>query len=160
MRKGWRVKPREATWHYITIRAVGYDDDRLFGDREREKLREILMAHCVYFTVEIAAYNMTNNEMQIVLNDPAPDIPDEEVCLRYARYYPERPNVLPGTPECDAVRAKITDMSNFMRAILPTFTRWYNETRPYKRWGKLWITPFKSSVMEEGMVLPEGLIYL
>ena len=103
---------------------------------------------------------MTNNAMAIVLFDPDADIPDEEVCRRYALHYPERPNVLPGTPECDAVKAQITNMSDFMRAILPAFTTWYNKTRPDKRWGKLWITPYKSEVMEDGLKVIEGLIYL
>jgi len=155
-----RIKPAEATWHHITTRAAGSSKDRLFGDEERAKLLEILKAHTVYYTMEVIAYNFMSNHMHIVINDPEPNIPDEEVCRRHAAYYPKRPKLLPGTPECAVVKAQITNMSHFMRAVLPAFTRWYNETRPDGRTGTLWGTRFKNSIMEDGMAVLDGLIYV
>ena len=155
-----RIKPAEATWHHITTRAAGSPKDRLFGDKERDKLLEILLEHTVYYTMEVVAYNFMSQHLHIVINDPEPDISDEEVCRRHAEYYPERTRILPGTPECDAVRERITNMSNFMQAILPAFTRWYNGTRPDGRTGTLWGTRFKNSIMEDGEAVLEGLVYV
>ena len=155
-----RLKPREATWHHIIVRAAGGPKDRLFGNKERKALRKILKAHTVYYTVKLIAFNLLSNHMHVVLQDPEPDISDEEVCQRHARYYPNRKRLQPGTPECQAVREKITNMSNFMQAVLPAFTRWYNETRPDGRQGTLWASRFKNLIMEDGMAVLEGLIYV
>ena len=155
-----RIKPAEATWHHITTRAAGSSKDRFFGDKEREKLLQILQEHTVYYTMEVVAYNFMSNHMHIVINDPDANIPDEEVCRRHAAYYPKRPRILPGTPECAVVKAQITNISRFMQAILPAFTRWYNKTRPDGRAGILWGTRFKNSIMEDGEAVLDGLIYV
>ena len=58
-----RLKPPEATWHHITARAAGSPKDRFFGDKEREKLRELLEELTVYYTVEVVAYNFMSNHL-------------------------------------------------------------------------------------------------
>jgi REP element-mobilizing transposase RayT len=155
-----RIKPPEATWHHITARAAGSSKDRFFGDPEREMLRYLLEKFTVYYTVEIVAYNFMSNHLHIVFNDPDVNISDEEACRRHADYYPDRTRILPGTPECAAVKAQITNMSNFMQVLLPAFTRWYNGSRPDGRTGTLWGTRFKNSIMEGGEAVLDGLIYV
>jgi REP element-mobilizing transposase RayT len=56
-----RLKPREATWHHIIVRAAGGPKDRLFGNKERKALRKILKAHTVYYTVQLIAFNLLSN---------------------------------------------------------------------------------------------------
>ncbi len=149
-----------AVYHCMTRTVNG---ELLFKDREKEVLRKMIRQIADFSGVEVLTFCILSNHFHVLVRVPErKQVSDAELMRRYAVLYPkptkyqeatasEMQRVLTvGGQEADQVRAKLlarmTDVSEFMKAVKQRFSVWYN--RSHQRYGTLWAERFKSVLVE------------
>ncbi len=157
-RKPRLVVEGEAAVYHVMSRTVL--DGFVLGDAEKDHLLQLIQFYSsVYFT-EILGFCLMGNHFHLVVRmHPGDDYSDSEICNRYARYYQDdenREEPLPG--QIPAYRAKWEKLSEFMKEIKQSFSRYYNQR--HNRRGFFWSDRFKSVLVENGETLIKCLSYI
>ena len=157
-RKPRLVVEGEAAVYHVMSRTVL--DGYVLGDAEKDHLLQLIQHYSsVYFT-EIMGFCLMGNHFHLVVRmHPGEDYSDAEIFERYARYYQDddnREEPLPG--QIPAYRAKWEKLSEFMKEIKQTFSRYYNQR--HNRRGFFWSDRFKSVLVENGETLINCLAYV
>lgn len=172
------VKP--AIYHCIS-RVV--DRQFLFGEEEREKFRVFLRMQENFSGCRVLSYCVMSNHFHLLLEVPpmptCPDgsgesgISDEELLKRLKATSTEIAVALVAKELGEArgagnqshveeIHARYTyrmhSLSEFMKALLIRFTRWYN--RMHHRKGTLWEERFKSVIVESGVAARTMAAYI
>jgi REP element-mobilizing transposase RayT len=137
--------------------------ERLFGDREKEILRKMLWQVSDFCGVEILTYCVMSNHFHVLVRVfDGQEVSDAELMRRYQVLYPkptkyqeasaaQMAKILEeGGEEAELIRGKLRarmgDVSEFMKAVKQRFSVWYN--RSHERFGTLWAERFKSVLVE------------
>lgn len=113
--------------------------------------------------VDVLTYCVMSNHFHVLLRVPdGAAVSDCELMRRYRVLYPKptkyqeasveimEAQLEAGGEEAEAIRrkllARMTDVSEFMKAVKQRFSVWYN--RSHKRYGTLWAERFKSVLVE------------
>lgn len=102
---------------------------------------------------------MGNHFHLVVRMHPGEGYSDTEIRRRYSSYYRDddrRDEPLPG--QITMFRHKWEQLSEFMKEIKQTFSRYYNKS--HKRRGFFWSDRFKSVLVEDGETLINCLAYV
>ena len=172
-RKRWTVVvggesgTKPAIYHCIS-RVV--DRRFVFGDVEREHFRMLMRMYENFSGCRVLSYCVMSNHFHILLEVPplpVGGISDEELLKRLSASNneafvagvakeleevrtQERVDGVAG--EVAQIHARFTyrmhDLSEFMKAVLQRFTRWFNRT--HQRSGTLWEERYKSVIVESG----------
>jgi REP element-mobilizing transposase RayT len=135
----------------------------LFKDREKEVLRKMIRQVADFCGVDVLTYCIMSNHFHVLLRVPdGAAVSDCELMRRYKVLYPKptkyqeasveimEAQLEAGGEEAEAIRrkllARMTDVSEFMKAVKQRFSVWYN--RSHKRYGTLWAERFKSVLVE------------
>ena len=163
-----------APWKDSTVKPVLYhcisrvvDRRFVFGDLEREKFRTFMRMQEQFSGCRILSYCVMSNHFHLLLEvPPLPQggITDEELLKRLAVTSTDV-TVTAVTEELararragnEALAAEIHarytyrmhNLSEFMKALLIRFTRWFNRT--HERRGTLWEERFKSVIVQSGI---------
>lgn len=155
-----RIKYSGAIYHCMT-RAVG--GERLFGNREKEMLRQMLWQVADFSGGEILTYCLMSNHFHVLIHFPEEgQLTDRELMRRYRVLYP-KPNkyqaasakvlerkLAAGGEAADKIRdkflARMGDVSEFMKTLKQRFSIWFNQN--HGRFGTLWAERFKSVLVE------------
>lgn len=149
-------------YHCMTRTVAG---ERLLGVHEKEVLRKMLWDAADFSGVEVLAYCLLTNHFHILVRVPeAPEtINREELLRRYRVLYGERTS--PGFPDYlilkaifaedgdeatlweKRLRARMYDVSAFMKTVKQRFSVWYNKS--HRRFGTLWAERFRSVLVED-----------
>jgi REP element-mobilizing transposase RayT len=149
-----RLKPEyRDTWHHCYNRTVGTSDDRPFGEAEKEQFVRILRRVARFYTVRVVAYQFMSNHFHILLQSPEERPTEEETILRFEAFHRGKRRLLPGSKLCGEWRARLRDVSWFMRHLQHLFTAWFNRSRAVRRRGPLWAGRFKNTVLDSGQAL-------
>jgi putative transposase len=151
------VEGEAAVYHVMSRTAL---DGFVLGDAEKDHLLQLIQHYSsVYFT-EILGFCLMGNHFHLVVRmHPGDEYSDAEIRNRYARYYQDdenREEPLPG--QIPAYRAKWEKLSEFMKEIKQSFSRYYNQR--HKRKGFFWSDRFKSVLVENGETLINCLAYV
>lgn len=152
-----KISGRGAVYHCIS-RVVG--GEALLGDREKEKLRQMLWAQAAFSGLEVLTYCLMSNHIHLLLRVPGTVVAtDGQLVERALRFYgPQSPYVqtlqqalrvsgsLPEDLRAGLVRRR-GDVSVFMKELKQRFSRWYNQQ--HRRFGTLWAERFRSLVVED-----------
>ncbi len=155
-----KVSGRDAVYHCMTRTVNG---DWLFKDREKEVLRKMIWQVADFGGVEVLTYCIMSNHFHVLLRVPdVAEVSDAELMRRYRVLYPKptkyqaesvkvmESQLRAGGDEADVIRrkllARMSDVSEFMKAVKQRFSVWYN--RSHKRYGTLWAERFKSVLVE------------
>jgi REP element-mobilizing transposase RayT len=156
-----------AVYHCISRVVAG---ERLLDDAAKEVLRRMLWKTAEFCGVEILAYCLMSNHFHILVRVSPADCGEEgeglgraEILKRYRRFYGELPSS-PGFPTAAVLaarfaeggdeaerwearlRARMGDVSEFMKTLKQRFTVWFNKT--HRRFGTLWSERYKSVLVE------------
>jgi putative transposase len=161
-RKRILVEEGEAHYHCIS-RVVG--GERLLGKREKEVMREMLWRVAGFCGVRVRTYALMSNHFHVLVGVPrqeAREIDDAELVGRYRLLYERSRSTWQPTPEVleallkedgaegrawrHRLRARMGDVSAFMKTLKQRFSVWYNQT--HGRFGTLWSGRFKSLLVE------------
>jgi REP element-mobilizing transposase RayT len=141
-------------YHVISRTAL---DGFPFGPVEKDRFVSILKRFArIYFT-EILGYAVMDNHVHILVRMlPDRNYSDEDIEARYKLYYGEDA-VFP-VGRIDHFRKKWGNLSEFVREVKQTFSRYYNKAKGRK--GTLWGERFKSVIVERGETLINCLAYI
>ncbi|MDQ8207896.1 transposase [Coraliomargarita sp. SDUM461003] len=155
-----KVSGSHAVYHCMTRTVNG---ERLFGDREKEILRKMLWQVAEFSGVEILTYCIMSNHFHVLVRVfDGQQVSDVELMRRYKILYPKptkyqeasavqmAKTLEAGGEEAACIRQKLRarmgDVSEFMKAVKQRFSVWYN--RSHQRYGTLWAERFKSVLVE------------
>ena len=161
---GMRIKDCHTSVYHCISRVVG--GERLLDEQAREVFRKMLWKVAGFSGVEILAYCLMSNHIHLLVRvpeDPGEALSRAELLRRYALIYGEGyAGVFPDpdylavilaedSPEAGRwegrLRARMHDVSAFMKTLKQRFSWWYNRT--HGRFGTLWAERFKSVLLED-----------
>ncbi|EFI34191.1 protein of unknown function DUF1568 [Desulfonatronospira thiodismutans ASO3-1] len=145
---------RPAIYHIISRTALsGFP----LGDIEKDKLLDIIRYFSRIYFVDILGFAIMGNHWHLAVKVyPHEYAYRDEVKERFARRYGE--DVHFGDQDMEKFSKKWTDLSEFVREIKQTFSRYYNKR--HNRRGFFWGERFKSMIVQEGHTLVNMLAYI
>ena len=137
-----RIKPKESVVYHLVSRTVG--QDFYLGDVEKDQFVRLLKDLNTRYFINIYTFCLMSNHFHIVARVEAADaVSDEAVRARLAKW---RGGPFAGVAaNVVKYKAKWTDVSEFMKELKQTFSRWYNRRK--RRTGYLWGDRFKSVIL-------------
>jgi len=152
-----KLSGRGAVYHCLS-RVVG--GERLLGDLEKEKLRQMLWQQAAFSGVEVITYCLMSNHIHLLLRVPGTvTATDAELVERavafYGRKSPYVRTLQDALQSADHLPAdlrtglagRMGDVSGFMKELKQRFSKWFNKER--NRFGTLWAERFKSVLVED-----------
>ncbi|MBU1170871.1 MAG: hypothetical protein KKD44_15025 [Proteobacteria bacterium] len=148
------IRDEKSVYHVISRTAL---DGFPFGTVEKEKFVSILKWFArIYFT-EILGYAVLDNHIHILVKMlPERNYSDDEIKKRYEARYGD--DAMFPVGRIDHFRRKWASLSEFMKEVKQTFSRYYNKAKG--RRGTLWGERFKSLIVEKGDTLIHCLAYI
>ena len=143
-------------YYHVISRTVG--GEFLLGDVEKEKLLSVIKQFSSLYFVSVIGYCIMDNHFHLLVKTlSVEDINNEELKERLSRHYK---NISNETTESELLKykEKLTDISEYVKSIKMTFSRWYNKRNNRK--GYFWGDRFKSVLVESGESLLNMLAYI
>ena len=161
-----RVEGSAGVYHCIMRTAGG---QRLLEAGDKEVLRRMLWKVAAFSAVEVLAYCVLSNHYHVLVRVADREevvVSREELLRRYGALYQR--SGTPGYPDAQQMelvlgagdeaalrwearlRARMEDVSAFMKTLNQRFSVWYNRT--HGRFGTLWAARFKSVIVQNDPV--------
>ncbi|MCF6266260.1 MAG: transposase [Desulfuromusa sp.] len=151
------VEGEAAVYHVMSRTAL---DGFVLGDAEKDHLLQLIQHYSAIYFAEVLSFCIMGNHFHLVVRmHPGEGFSDTEIRRRYSIYYQEddrRDEPLPG--QIAMFRHKWEQLSEFMKEIKQTFSRYYNKR--HNRRGFFWSDRFKSVLVEDGETLINCLAYV
>ncbi len=154
-----KVKGEPTVYHVMSRTAL---DGFVLGDVEKDFLLEVIKRYSgLYFTEIIGFCIMGNHFHCLVRMHPEGGYSDKDIRKRYKDFHKDeeatRDLELSDGQVAD-YRAKLEDLSEFMKEVKQTFSRFYNKRHGRK--GFFWSERFKSVIVDNGDTLINCLAYI
>ncbi len=149
------IVPEKATTYHVMSRSAltGYP----IGAVENDYLLGLIKRYShVYFSEIIGLCLMGNHFHLLVRMHPDDNYTDDDIQKRFALYY--GPDQIIETDQIPFYRKKWASLSEFIKDIKQTFSRFYNKR--HDRRGFFWGDRFKSLIVENGETLINCLAYI
>jgi len=141
-------------YHVISRTAL---DGFPFGDIEKEELVKITRQFSLIYYSDIIGYCVMGNHFHLLVKMyPGQNFTDEEIKRRFTQHYGDERGF--GEDDFEYYRKKWSNLSEFVREVKQTFSRFYNKL--HNRRGTLWGERFKSVIVEDGQTLINCLAYI
>jgi len=148
------IHDEKSVYHVISRTAL---DGFPFGAVEKEKFVTILKRFARIYFSEILGYAVLDNHVHILVKMlPERFFSDDEIEKRYKAYYGD--DALFPVGRIDHFRKKWASLSEFIKEVKQTFSRYYNKAKG--RRGTLWGERFKSVIVQKGDTLIHLLAYI
>lgn len=148
------IPDTKTAYHVMSRTAL---DGFPFGPVEKDKLVNIIKRFSkLYFTETIGFCIMDNHWHLLTIIHPERNYSDEDIKKRFIEFHGKETCFPP--EQIPYFRKKWSNLSEFIREIKQTFSRYYN--RLHKRRGTLWGERFKSVIVENGAGLLNCLAYI
>ena len=151
------VEGEAAVYHVMSRTAL---DGFVLGDAEKDHLLHLIRHYSAIYFAEILSFCIMGNHFHLVVRmHPGEGYSDTEIRRRYSCYYQEddrREEPLPR--QITMFRHKWEQLSEFVKEIKQTFSRYYNKR--HNRRGFFWSDRFKSVLVEDGETLINCLAYV
>jgi len=146
----------DVAYYHIMSRTVG--GEFLLGDTEKEKLLSIIKHYSsIYFVNVIGFCIMDNHFHLLVKTDSIENVYEDDLLERIFRYTKQKDREF-SKDELEFFKTKLSDISEYIKSIKQTFSRWYNKLNDRK--GYFWGDRFKSVLVESGEGLLNMLAYI
>ncbi len=163
MRKSRLLVPADMDGLYHVVSRV-VDRRMIFGEEEKRRFRELLVAYAGFSGIEVVAWCLMDNHFHLLLHVPSKDrvdpgaLPEKEILRRFRLIYQgaalvDIERVLGMCPEAESRRRyleqftrRMGDLSLFMKTLKQRFTQWYNGRN--RRKGTLWEDRYRSVAVE------------
>ena len=149
------VKDEPAVYHVMSRTAL---DGFVLGDLEKEYLLELIKKLSKAYFAEVLGFCVMGNHFHLLVKmHPEERYSNEEIKKRYEHYYGEGKEE-PGPGQLSSLRKKWESLSEFIKEIKQSFSRYYN--KQHNRRGFFWGGRFKSVIVENGETLISCLAYV
>ena len=170
----WKDSAEKPAIYHCISRVV--DRRFVFGEEEREKFRMFMRMQENFSGCRVLSYCVMSNHFHILLEvPPMPQegISDEVLLKRLSATSTEVAVAMVAKELAEARKAgnqahveeiharytyRMHSLSEFMKALLIRFTRWFNRT--HERTGTLWEERFKSVIVESGVAARTMAAYI
>jgi len=143
-------------YYHVISRTVG--GEFLLGDVEKEKLLSVIKQFSSLYFVSVIGYCIMDNHFHLLVKTSSvEDIDNEELKKRLSRHNKIISDEITES-EILKYKEKLTDISEYVKSIKMTFSRWYNKRNNRK--GYFWGDRFKSVLVESGESLLNMLAYI
>ncbi len=134
-------------------------DGYVIGDVEKDYLFKLIKRlSSIYFT-EVIGYCLMGNHFHLLVRmHPGEEYSDEEIKKRFSLLYGDDKNRNLGNGQIPSLREKWATLSEYVKEIKQTFSRFYN--RLHNRKGFFWSERFKSVIVDNGETLINCLAYI
>ncbi len=150
------VKGEPAVYHIISRTAL---DGFVMGDIEKDYLLSLIKKLSKIYFTEVFGFSVLGNHFHLLVRmHPGEDYDDEEIKRRFHLYYGEGKEITIGEDQIPYFRMKWGNLSEYVKEIKQTFSRFYN--RRHDRKGFFWSDRFKSVLVDEGETLINCLAYI
>lgn len=150
------IQGEPAVYHVISRTALpGFP----MGDIEKEYLVNLIKKLSSVYFVEMLGFSAMSTHFHSVLRmHTGEGVSDEEIRERFRIYYggDGKRKLMDG--QIPGFRAKWESLSEYMKEVKQSFSRWYNKN--HERKGTFWAERFKSLLVEEGDTLVKLLAYV
>ena len=147
--------PEEKTAYHVMSRTAL--DGFPFGDVEKDKMLNIIKRFSkLYFTEIIGFAIMDNHWHLLTIMNPERNYSDEDIKNRFIEFHGKE--ICFPEEKIPYFRNKWSNLSEFVKEIKQTFSRYYNKT--HNRRGTLWGERFKSVIVQNGETLVNCLAYI
>jgi len=127
------------------------------GDIEKDFMLDLIKRYSALYFVEILGFCLMGNHFHILMKTlPEYKFTDQEIKKRYVDFYGDNRVFTDGL--IPSLRAKLSNLSEFVREIKVGFARYYNK-RHHRR-GYFWGDRFKSVIVDKGETLVNCLAYI
>ena len=148
------VSETPAVYHVISRTAL---DGLPFNAAEKDHLQSLLARFSKIYFTEIIGYCLMDNHFHLLIRMfPEDHVRDEEMVDRYKLAHGEDARLSP--ENIPALRKKWSSLSELIKEIKQTFSRYYNKR--HSRKGYLWGERFKSVIVQNGRTLIHCLAYI
>lgn len=145
----------EDAYYHIMSRTVG--NEFYLGDIEKEKLLNIIKSYSNLYFVKMIGFCILDNHFHLLVkSETGEECSDVELLKRLCKFHDKSEDHF--KLNLAIHREKLANISEFMKSVKLTFTRWYN--RLNKRTGYLWGDRFKSILVGSGDALFNTLAYI
>ena len=148
------IKDETAIYHVMSRTAL---DGFPLGDIEKDFMLDLIKRYSALYLVEILGFCLMGNHFHLLVKMlPEYKFSDEDIKKRYMGFYGDDRVFADG--QIPSLRAKLSNLSEFIREIKVGFARYYN--RRHNRRGYFWGDRFKSVIVEKGETLINCLAYI
>ncbi|WP_027182866.1 transposase [Desulfovibrio inopinatus] len=148
------LEDQPAVYHVMSRTAL---DGFPFDAADKDHLLALIKLFGAMYFCQILGFALMGNHFHLLVRMlPAEHVDDDDVIVRFRRRYGH--DTHPNLTQIEALRQKWTSLSEFMRELKQTFSRYYN-ARHHRR-GTLWGERFKSVLVEDGRTLVNCLAYI
>ena len=161
-------------FHHVTSRVSGRQM-LLAGSEIKADMLDALERSAEFSGVNVGSFAILDNHFHVVVQVPSPagTVPEEEVLRRYGvlmgskaslrlesrlRAMRERGDSLAADEVVDRLRARMHDLSQFVKTFKEVFGRRFRKLHPYS--GTIWGDRFKSCLVESGEYLAKCAKYI
>jgi REP element-mobilizing transposase RayT len=143
-----------AVYHVMSRTAL---DGFPLGDIEKDFLLDLIKRYSALYFVEILGFCLMGNHFHFLVRMfPEYKFTDEDIRTRFIEFYGDDEGFTEG--RLPYWREKLSNLSEFVRAIKVEFARYYN--RCHNRRGYFWGDRFKSVIVDKGETLINCLAYI
>lgn len=148
------ISNESVTYHVMSSTALpGYP----MGAVENDYLLGLIKRYSQVYFSEIIGFCLMGNHFHLLVRmHPEFNFTDDEIIERYRIYY--GPDQILETDQIPFYREKWASLSEFIKDIKQTFSRFYNKR--HDRRGFFWGDRFKSLIVENGETLVNCLAYI
>ena len=150
----------EVGWYHLCARVSGWLNWFPFEDRvARQKLLQTIRKYLAVYCCDAAAFCLMGNHYHLIVRFlPFRILSREELYERARLLYRDPDQVLQSQRQWQRFNGRIFDVSEFMRNVQQSYTKWYN--RRYRRRGSLWGERFKSAILGGQQSILDALLYV
>jgi putative transposase len=150
------VTGEPAVYHVISRTAL---DGFVLGDVEKESLLDLIKRLSSVYFAEVLGFCIMGTHFHLLVRmHPGDGFSDEEMGKRFSTYYGPGHERQLNEERIDFLRQKWGSLSEYVREIKQTFSRYYNKT--HGRRGFFWGERFKSVIVDNGDTLVNCLAYI
>ncbi len=163
--KGWTIMARiprmiitgePAAYHIMSRTAL---DGFVMKDVEKDYLVGLIRHFSAVYFVDVLGFCVMGNHFHLlVLMYPEDHYDDDEITRRFCRYYSNAEVGHLSEDRIQFFRRKWSNLSEYVREIKQTFSRFYNKRHDRK--GFFWGERFKSVIVDNGDTLMNCLAYI
>ncbi|WP_051261259.1 transposase [Desulfovibrio inopinatus] len=148
------LEDRPSVYHVMSRTAL---DGYPFDDACKEMLLTFIRQFSAIYFCEILGFAIMGNHFHLLVRmTPSNAVTDSDILMRFHQRYGQ--DALCPPVQLEKLRSKWTSLSELMRELKQSFSRYYNKR--YGRRGTLWGERFKSVLVENGRTLINCLAYI
>jgi REP element-mobilizing transposase RayT len=127
---------------------------------EKENFKRILERYLLKYNIDVISLVLMGNHFHILMYCHAEKLTPEQAVKAYAKFHHSKKELEADDWRIGDLIKHSNNMSEFMREVQLSFSKWFNKSRAYKRNGALWQDRFQCQLIQSDVYLWSCLQYI